>query len=337
MSYSVPQAMQLYGENLLTGIFETMSRHMACKLCRDRKVRCDGGQPSCDKCRRSGDKCVYAPTSIPTRADMAQIIENLQGRLARAEAQLSVQPDGTGPGSGRTNSSSSSILEDYSTLDFQYQLPSISPWTSLPQNTMSFPDLTQHDHDPSGTDNDFLRLTYGDDTRSTQNPSQMPESSPIISPRSPMLPNLDSLRALNQGSMPSSSLIPATPYNMDGDSKQTLDLFADLLSEIFVTQADISGLSYAVAEYLSWARKTPGTGEISLILETLETRVRELNHIASTRHWAAFKHMCASAAKMHSLQIQLRRIEMDLTGKTMKAMELFHGNYDISSPLSEQR
>ncbi|KAI0842700.1 hypothetical protein F5Y06DRAFT_133277 [Hypoxylon sp. FL0890] len=317
-----------------------MSRHMACKLCRDRKVRCDGGQPSCGKCRRSGDKCVYAPTSIPTRADMAHIIENLQGRLARAEAQLSVQSDSTSYSSGRTNSSSSSssILEDYSTLNFQYQLPSISPWTSLPQTTIDFQDLTQHGHDSNGTNDEFLRLTQDDNIRAMQDPSQIPERSPVISPRSPILPNLNGLRALNEGSMTGSSIIPATPYSMDtGDSRQTMDLFADLLSEIFIAQADISGLSSAVAEYLSWARKTPGTGEISLILETLETRVRELNHIASTRHWAAFKHMCASAAKMQPLQNQLRRMEMDLTGKTMKAMELFHGNYDICSSLSEQR
>ncbi|KAI1408415.1 hypothetical protein F5Y13DRAFT_172371 [Hypoxylon sp. FL1857] len=315
-----------------------MSRHMACKLCRDRKVRCDGGQPSCDKCRRSGDKCVYAPTSIPTRADMAQIIENLQGRLARAEAQLLVQSDGMSHSSGRTNSSSSSTLEDFSTLGFQYQLPAISPWTSIPQTSIDFQDLTQHGHDPSGTDDEFLRFTYSDNTGAMQDPSQIPEKSPIISPRSPMLPNLNGIRALNEGSMSGSSIVPATPYSMDnGDSRQTLDLFADLLSEIFITQADISGLSSAVAEYLSWARKTPGTGEISLILETLETRVRELNHMASTRHWAAFRNMCASASKMQPVQMQLKRMEMDLTAKTVKAMELFHGNYDICSPLTEQR
>ncbi|KAI0105149.1 hypothetical protein F4776DRAFT_647445 [Hypoxylon sp. NC0597] len=316
-----------------------MSRHMACKLCRDRKVRCDGGQPSCDKCRRSGDKCVYAPTSIPTRADMAQIIENLQSRLARAEAQLLVSTDGVSHASGRTNSSSSSALDDFSALDYQYQLPAISPWASLPpQTSIDFQDLTQLSHDPSGTDDDFLRLTHGDNTRAMQDPSQIPERSPIISPRSPMLPNLNGLRALNEGGISGSSMIPSTPYSIDhGESRQTLDLFSDLLSEIFIAQADISGLSSAVAEYLSWARKTPGIGEISLILETLETRVRELNHMASTRHWAAFKHMCASAGKIQPVQNQLRRIEMDLTAKTMKAMELFHGNYDICSPLSEQR
>lgn len=51
------------------------SRHMACNLCRERKVRCDvchlsyvdesnsdhgqGAQPTCGRCRRLGNECVY--------------------------------------------------------------------------------------------------------------------------------------------------------------------------------------------------------------------------------------------------------------------------------------
>ncbi|GAP89779.1 putative fungal specific transcription [Rosellinia necatrix] len=65
-----------------------ISRHIACKLCRDRKVRCDGGQPSCEKCRRSGETCIYVPTHKPTKADLAQTIESLQERLDKAEAYI---------------------------------------------------------------------------------------------------------------------------------------------------------------------------------------------------------------------------------------------------------
>lgn len=58
-----------------------MGRHKACKLCRDRKVRCDGSQPACQKCRRLNENCVYSPTYKPTKADLAQTIETLKERI----------------------------------------------------------------------------------------------------------------------------------------------------------------------------------------------------------------------------------------------------------------
>lgn len=68
------------------------SRHIACKLCRDRKVRCDGGQPRCQRCTRSGDKCVY---NLPSKqqqknVDLQQTVELLEERLSQAEAALSL-------------------------------------------------------------------------------------------------------------------------------------------------------------------------------------------------------------------------------------------------------
>lgn len=60
-----------------------VSRHKACKLCRDRKVRCDGEQPACEKCRRLGETCIYTATSKPTKADLAQTIESLRDRIGK--------------------------------------------------------------------------------------------------------------------------------------------------------------------------------------------------------------------------------------------------------------
>lgn len=56
-------------------------RHKACNLCRERKVRCDGEQPACEKCRRSGDTCVYSPVNKLTKAHLAQTIESLRDRI----------------------------------------------------------------------------------------------------------------------------------------------------------------------------------------------------------------------------------------------------------------
>ncbi|KAK8037108.1 hypothetical protein PG991_001422 [Apiospora marii] len=76
------------------------SRHIACKLCRDRKVRCGGEQPACDKCRRSGDRCVYLPTSkSPTKAGLAHTVQLLKQRLVvkNGTESKSQQRCGSGP------------------------------------------------------------------------------------------------------------------------------------------------------------------------------------------------------------------------------------------------
>ncbi|KKK13009.1 hypothetical protein ARAM_001881 [Aspergillus rambellii] len=64
------------------------SRHMACRTCRDRKVRCDGGQPSCETCKRHGETCVYVQSTRQSKNDLLAKIDDLQDRLARAEERL---------------------------------------------------------------------------------------------------------------------------------------------------------------------------------------------------------------------------------------------------------
>ena len=59
------------------------SRRIACKLCRDRKVRCDGEQPACDRCRRAGEACVYSQTYNPTKAELLQTIKTLKDRVGQ--------------------------------------------------------------------------------------------------------------------------------------------------------------------------------------------------------------------------------------------------------------
>jgi hypothetical protein len=61
---------------------------MACRTCRDRKVRCDGAQPACEKCQRANEPCVYLPASRQSKADIALTIESLQERLGRELVDL---------------------------------------------------------------------------------------------------------------------------------------------------------------------------------------------------------------------------------------------------------
>ncbi|KAF8230411.1 hypothetical protein L208DRAFT_1282146, partial [Tricholoma matsutake] len=37
---------------------------MACQFCRGRKLKCDGGRPSCSNCDRRGYPCAYAPVYV---------------------------------------------------------------------------------------------------------------------------------------------------------------------------------------------------------------------------------------------------------------------------------
>lgn len=59
------------------------------KLCRDRKVRCGGEQPACEKCRRAGEECLYLPTQKPSKAELAQTVEALQKRLGEVTVHTS--------------------------------------------------------------------------------------------------------------------------------------------------------------------------------------------------------------------------------------------------------
>lgn len=59
----------------------SITRHAACIDCRQRKVRCDGGQPYCRNCRRRSVKCIYVRTSGQDRQEMLFMIKELSDRL----------------------------------------------------------------------------------------------------------------------------------------------------------------------------------------------------------------------------------------------------------------
>ncbi|KAI8341627.1 hypothetical protein EDC96DRAFT_449778, partial [Choanephora cucurbitarum] len=59
----------------------------ACKDCRRRKVKCDGGSP-CSTCRRSSIPCVFESSS-PKRGATKHYIELLESRILVIERALS--------------------------------------------------------------------------------------------------------------------------------------------------------------------------------------------------------------------------------------------------------
>lgn len=56
-------------------------RHLACVLCRDRKVKCDGGKPSCEKCIKAGETCSYMVNPKASRAELHETILQLNERI----------------------------------------------------------------------------------------------------------------------------------------------------------------------------------------------------------------------------------------------------------------
>ncbi|KAI9785101.1 MAG: hypothetical protein M1816_000512 [Peltula sp. TS41687] len=70
----------------------TTAKRLACDVCRERKVRCDRGQPKCGRCTRLGHECGYnAPVKAQAdQVDVPRVLSVLHERLAQAEARLAL-------------------------------------------------------------------------------------------------------------------------------------------------------------------------------------------------------------------------------------------------------
>uniref|UniRef100_A0A093UMK8 Putative transcriptional regulatory protein n=1 Tax=Talaromyces marneffei PM1 TaxID=1077442 RepID=A0A093UMK8_TALMA len=64
------------------------SKHAACTECRQRKVKCHGGQPSCQNCLRRRSQCVFSRTLGQEKEDLLVMISELNNRLSNAEERL---------------------------------------------------------------------------------------------------------------------------------------------------------------------------------------------------------------------------------------------------------
>ncbi|KAK0645351.1 Nitrogen assimilation transcription factor nirA [Lasiodiplodia hormozganensis] len=58
-------------------------RHVttACLACRESKIKCDGGQPSCEKCKAKGRECKYSQDEDKRRVSLRNAIEILSARV----------------------------------------------------------------------------------------------------------------------------------------------------------------------------------------------------------------------------------------------------------------
>lgn len=155
------------------------------------------------------------------------------------------------------------------------------------------------------------------------------------------LPSLREIRELNSTSSPSlSSVLDNSKSEKAEHAENNSRVFAELQgfsSAIFFIQAEIAGISSAVAEYLAWVRKIPGmprTPNCPAILDTLETRVRELHEMAENRHWAAWRQ---TLEKLDSMNPQLGMSVAEMQKRTAEMTQYFQGSYDIGRPMEEQR
>lgn len=74
-----------YSDRILIQL-HTMSkrpRHIACRTCRERKIRCDGQQP-CSRCAGQSQSCVYTTPSSSDAgtSDLTQQLQMMNDRLS---------------------------------------------------------------------------------------------------------------------------------------------------------------------------------------------------------------------------------------------------------------
>ncbi|KAI9370399.1 hypothetical protein BJX61DRAFT_96202 [Aspergillus egyptiacus] len=338
----------------------TGSRHMACRTCRERKVRCDGAQPSCETCKRHGEKCVYIRSAKQTKTDLLEKIENLQERLARAEAQLNSQTPVGSPSLSQCYalpfdptpplSSSETSRSPYSHMHMHAAGPTASSGPEIP-----LADSLLGDGWLASDSNGFNGLnpvanTMGTSAGSVEAaPPSMPwamEISPLADdpviaeaidasssfatpldtrPPSPLLPSLRSIRAMN-----------AQPPPPGSDGCAVLRELIRFVSSTLPDRFYIAGMTTAVAEYLAWARRNPDVN-VTQFLETLEARLRETANLANTKHWAEFQTLKAALSKVDAYKWKMGLLEHELQMVEAGISEFFSTSYDIHSALALQR
>lgn len=162
------------------------------------------------------------------------------------------------------------------------------------------------------------------------------------------IPSLQEIRALNSISTLSSASPFPNSYQEKSEqhaettsSQQVLAELQAFCSTIFISQAKIAGISSAVAEYLAWLRKVPGLPKVptdsAALLETLETRVRELQDMAEEEHFLAWKVMLEKLDGIGGGGSQsLGEFEAELRKCTAEVAREFHVSYDVEKAMREQ-
>ncbi|TGJ81521.1 hypothetical protein E0Z10_g7241 [Xylaria hypoxylon] len=159
------------------------------------------------------------------------------------------------------------------------------------------------------------------------------------------MPSLREVRIVN-GSSTTMTSPPPSPSGRGHRAEDANHILAELTAfgmDVFNTQAEIAGISSVVAEYLEWMRKAPPTNvgqgspkENPAVLEALETRVRELNAMAGTRHMEAWRQSVNRLERIPGVGAMLNLFDNEMQRRSGETAEFFHTNYDICLPLAEQ-
>ncbi|KAL3470868.1 hypothetical protein BJX99DRAFT_238550 [Aspergillus californicus] len=340
------------------------ARHSACKYCRDHKVRCDGGQPACEKCRRAGELCIYLPTQRPTRADLTQNIEALQKRLYEAEAQIakmasSSQLSYNTHGSHSTETQSpAAFLCPFPTPRDGYQPPSPQPYNpalpgsfhndylgSLHANAGHYTISAEREREwgnhagpdlNTSTELGFSAIFQAENHSNTGQYQSYGDMAVLITP--------DNSNGTASSFISAPRGIPTSDSNI---SEGVATQLAEFSSAVFHSQAEIAGIASAVAEYIAWMRKVPaGTSPsnpnmvFSNVLDSVEDRLREMGEIAQNKPRAAFREMVAGIRRFGPASApiynSLGGLEEQFDKQSAEMADFFSTRYNACAVLSGQ-
>ncbi|KAG7287445.1 hypothetical protein NEMBOFW57_006956 [Staphylotrichum longicolle] len=133
----------------------------------------------------------------------------------------------------------------------------------------------------------------------------------------------------------------------DDISQPIASLLAEFSSSVFQSQAEIAGISSAVADYIAWMRRVPkgnAPPNTSLVyvnvLEAVESRLREMREIAQTRPRAAFRDMVAALQTLGpagaSVCDSLGQLEEVFERQSAEVASFFQTRYNACAALTEQ-
>ncbi|ETS88150.1 hypothetical protein PFICI_01978 [Pestalotiopsis fici W106-1] len=318
------------------------SRRVACKLCRDRKVKCGGEQPQCQKCVRAGEQCVYVPVQRPTKADLAQTVESLQKRLDEAEAyiaRLTTSPgdDVTPPSSHTSNvyMNSGALAPAYSTVPTPSAVHLGGRDVDAPVNPSRETDLLYQEQDLHPADQDLSD----------------PPMWPTLEEHAQFEANGEHMNIDPVGLDFYVSNANVTDYHKNISEETGTAILGPVVafsSAVLRNQAEASVMGSLIADYIDWLRKVPpgGGGSVNQgphyvgILETLETRVRELCDTSQSRSSSALSELITAlkgvAPPDGALAARLDGLEDELQKEACERAEFFRSRYNICALLTEQ-
>lgn len=340
------------------------------KLCRDRKVRCGGEQPACEKCRRAGEQCVYLPTQKPSKADLAHTVEVLQQRLGEVTLHMLAAVSSTREiASGWimcTNSLMLAHLKDEAEA-YIIRLKASSNCTTLtspsandletPPNTITHKQVQQVAHASSEGPENTLESSNNQEGLHTSGPGSRDPSQPMADLQPPGRENELSIFPLDQYMNIDSTNLDFYPQDgfapQRGIDEETglaiLEPVTKFSSAIFRTQAETTVMASVVADYIAWLRKAPPGGGIPSatdspvylgMLDNLEIRLRELCEKSESSNSGALHELVtdleALAPPGGAMAARLGSLEDDLRKEAQERAKVFRSRYNPCALLSEQ-